>query len=353
MSPRSIALAVAALATTLGAQAQSSYNLYGVVDLSLASMQTSGAAGSAANTRTTKVDGNNMVTSYIGFKGVEDLGGGLKAGFALEAFLRPDVGGSGRTGADVFWGRAANVYLSSDLGKLTLGRQGNLVFGQVAGYNPFGGAFGLSPAVRLTYGAVGNDVGDSGVSNAITYQTPNLAGFTASVQVQLGEDSTKAQDTTYAGAVSYTAGPFSAGASMQRVRSATAPKSALLAGQSQNFGLVSASYDFGVAKLFAQYGQLGNNGYTGASNIDTDVVQLGASVPVTKDSKVLVSYGQSKEEPASGTTPAAVKHDIFTLAYDLWLSKRTDVYAAYMYDKEKAAGFKAGNSVVFGVRHAF
>ena len=360
---RKFALPVLALSAAAAAQAQSSYNVYGVIDLSVGSMQLSGLPTAADNKRLTKVDGNNMTTSYLGFKGVEDLGGGLKAGFTLEAFLRPDTGAAGRSDAnttvtpnvpaDNFWGRAANVYLSSDLGKLTLGRQGNLVFGQVVGYNPLGGAFGLSPAVRLTYGAVGNDVADSGVSNAITYQTPNLAGFTASVQVQLGEDSTKAQDTTYAGAVSYTAGPLSVGASMQRVRSATAPKPALTAAQSQNFGLVSASYDFGVAKLFAQYGQLGNNGYTGTGNIDTDVVQVGASVPVTKDSKVLVSYGQSKEEPVSGTTPAAVKHDIFTLAYDLWLSKRTDVYAAYMYDKEKAAGFKAGNSVVFGVRHAF
>lgn len=50
----------------------------------------------------TKVDGNVMVTSYLGFKGVEDIGGGLKAGYTLETFLRPDTGAAGRSDADVF-----------------------------------------------------------------------------------------------------------------------------------------------------------------------------------------------------------------------------------------------------------
>ena len=135
MSLRPFALSVLALSAATAAQAQSSYNLYGVVDLSLASIQYSGTAGSADNTRTTKVDSSPMTTSFIGFKGVEDLGGGLKAGFVLESFFRPDIGGAGRNDApanpangtaDVFWGRAANVYLQSDYGKLTLGRQGNL-----------------------------------------------------------------------------------------------------------------------------------------------------------------------------------------------------------------------------------
>ena len=114
---RPLAVAAAVLSLLPAAQAQSSLQLYGVVDLSFGSFQYSGTEGSTDNTRQSKVDGNQMVTSYIGFKGLEDLGGGLSAGFVIEAFLRPDTGAAGRNDttstarADPFWGRASNVYL--------------------------------------------------------------------------------------------------------------------------------------------------------------------------------------------------------------------------------------------------
>ncbi len=359
MSIRKFALSVLALSAAAAAQAQSSYNVYGVIDLSVGSMQLSGLPTSADNKRTTKVDGNNMTTSFLGFKGVEDLGGGLKAGFVLEAFLRPDTGAAGRfdktstTEADNFWGRAANVYLQNDLGKLTIGRQGNLLFGQVASYNPFGGAFGLSPAVRLTFGRWGNDRGDSGWSNAITYATPNLGGFTGAVSYQAGEDTTLNERNSYALTLNYANGPFAIGGAWQTVRSADAPKFNLTEGQRQNFGLVSTSYDFGVVKLFGQYGEFANSGYATNLRIDTKLYQLGASVPVTKSSKVMLSYGESKESPVEGGTTPVVKHRITSVGYDLNLSKRTDVYAVVMFDKEQLANYESGTSVVFGLRHAF
>lgn len=359
MSIRKFALSVLALSAAAASQAQSSYNVYGVVDLSVGSMQLSGLPTAAENKRITKVDGNNMVTSYLGFKGLEDLGGGLKAGFVLEAFLRPDTGASGRfdktstSEADPFWGRAANVYLQSDYGKLTIGRQGNLLFSQVVSYNPFAGAFGLSPAVRLTFGRWGNDRGDSGWSNAVTYSTPNLAGFTGSVSYQAGEDSTLNERASYALSANYVNGPFAVGGAWQTMRSAEAPKFNLTKGQRQNFGLVSTSYDFGVVKLFGQYGEFSNSGFTLGNRIDTKLYQLGASVPVTKVSKVLLSYGESKEKPVQGGTTPVTKHRITTLAYDHFLSKRTDVYVAVMVDKEQQVNFESGTSVVFGLRHAF
>ena len=82
------------------AHAQSSATLYGSLDLAVGSFQSSALA--AASKHVTKVDGNVMVTSYLGFKGVEDIGGGLKAGYTLETFLRPDTGAAGRSDADVF-----------------------------------------------------------------------------------------------------------------------------------------------------------------------------------------------------------------------------------------------------------
>lgn len=353
MSIRKFALSVLALSAAAAAQAQSSYNVYGVIDLSVGSMQLSGLPTAADNKRTTKVDGNNMTTSFLGFKGVEDLGGGLKAGFTLEAFLRPDTGAAGRFDNDPFWGRAANVFLDSGYGKLTLGRQGNLLFGQVAGFNPFGGAFGLSPAVRLTFGRWGNDKGDSGWSNAVTYNSPKLGGASFAVSWQAGEDAAKGERNGVAVSASYASGPFAIGGAWQSVGAAEAPKPNLTAGQRQSFGLVSTSYDLGVAKLFAQYGEFGNNGFATTSRIDTQLYQLGASIPVGKMSKVMVSYGESKEKPVSGGTTPVTKHRITSVGYDLNLSKRTDVYAVVMVDKEQLANFESGTSLVFGLRHAF
>ena len=361
MSLRSFVLSAVALSTAAVAQAQSSYNVYGVLDLTFGSFQLSALDGSNAGKRLTKVDGNQMITSYLGFKGVEDLGGGMKAGFVLESFLRPDTGAYGRNNAtnnvvkdDLFWTRAANVYLQNGYGKLTLGRQINLVYLQTVVYNPFGGAFGIAPAIRLTFGpGTGNDRGDSGWSNAISYATPNLGGATFAAAYQPGEATDGSERASYALSGNYASGPFAAGASWQTVRSAEAPKLDLLKGQRQTFGLVNTSYDFGVAKVFAQYGKISNSGYSAGARIDTQLFQLGASVPVTASGKILASYGESREKAVEGGTTPKTKHTILTVGYDHFLSKRTDVYTVVMHDKEKLPNFKSGTTYLVGVRHAF
>lgn len=365
MSPQKIfapAALTALMGLASGVQAQS-LNMYGVIDITAGSFQASYQDGTA-NPRATKVDGNQMITSFFGLRGTEDLGGGLKAGFMLESFLRPDVGGSGRTGSDVFWARAANVWLENSLGKLVVGRQGTLLFTNALTYNPLGSAFGLSPTIRLTFlGApnptaarlAGNDKSDSGFSNAISYFTPNLSGFTGAVQVQFGESA--AEDTTYALSAQYRSGPFSIGGAWQSVESAEAPKPDFLAGQKQNFGMLGVSYDAGFARFFGQYGEFRNYGFTvDADQIDTKLFTLGASVPVTKTGTVIAAYGMSSEEAnGTGTTPDT-DHTVFTLAYTHSLSKRTTAYAAYMMDKEDrdtGPKFKTGHTYLVGVRHAF
>ena len=365
-SMKSVAVA-AALATCGLAQAQSSANLYGVVDLSFGSFQYSADKTSATapnptdRKHVTKVDGNQMITSFIGFKGVEDLGDGLKAGFVLESFLRPDTGASGRNdasataNADVFWARASNVYLqSATLGKVTVGRQANLPFTQVVAFNPFGGGFGLSPAVRLTYGKWGNDKGDSGWSNAVSYVTPTMAGVTGTVQLQPGEKTDGSEALSHGVGLSYSAGPLALAASSQRLRSAESPKLDFAKGQQQVFSLVNASYDAGFAKFFGEMGRITNKGFTtNAVKISTRLYQVGAAVPVTASGKLLVSWGSSTETPNAGGTTPKTRHDIGTLAYDHFLSKRTDVYVATMLDNEKKTNYQKGYSYLVGIRHAF
>jgi len=356
LKKKHLALIIGTMAAGM-AQAQSSYNLYGVVDLAFGSIQYSALKTSTTDGKhITKVEPSPMTTSFFGLKGVEDLGDGMKAGFVLESFLRPDTGAAGRTDADVFWGRASNVYLqSASLGKVTAGRQANLLFAQVASFNPFGGAFGLSPAVRLTFGKWGNDKGDSGWSNTVSYVTPSMSGLTATVHLQPGEKADGSEALSHALGVSYSSGPLAIAAATQRLRGAEAPKPDFAKGQQQVFSLVNASYDAGVAKGFVELGRITNKGFTAASgaSISTRLFQVGASVPLSKEGKVLVSWGSSTETANSGGTTPKTRHDIGTVAYDHYLSKRTDVYAAYMLDNEKLSTFQKGQSYLVGVRHAF
>ena len=99
------ALALAAASTA--ATAQSNVSLYGLIDLSVGRTQAPGGASSDG------IDSGRMTTSYWGARGNEDLGGGLKAVFALESFMRSDTGSAGRFNADTFWARNAFVGLEN------------------------------------------------------------------------------------------------------------------------------------------------------------------------------------------------------------------------------------------------
>ena len=89
-----LALGSAVFLTALGAQAQSSVSVYGLLDLSMGSTKAPG--GSSVKT----VDSGKMTTSYFGFGGKEDLGGGLSAVFKLESFMRAHTGAQGRFDGD-------------------------------------------------------------------------------------------------------------------------------------------------------------------------------------------------------------------------------------------------------------
>ena len=102
------------------------------------------------------------------------------------------------------------------------------------------------------------------------------------------------------------------------------------------------SYDFGVLKAFGQYTKVDNSD-NGAA--DEDLYQLGVSVPVTEKGSVLASWGQDKVKNNGG------KDTIFSLGYDHFISKRTDVYA--VISNEKATGLKSANTFAVGIKHAF
>src|SRR6218665_1404855 len=72
------------------AQAQSSVTVFGALDAALTHSKGSVASG-------TTLSNNNGGASKLGFRGVEDLGGGLEAGFWIEGAIFPDSGAGGAT----------------------------------------------------------------------------------------------------------------------------------------------------------------------------------------------------------------------------------------------------------------
>ena len=111
----SICASVCASITT--AQAQSTVQLYGLLDASVVHFQNAGGL------KIKRLGSGNLATSYIDFKGSEYLGGGLQANFALESFLLLGTGGQSRApDVDAFWVRNAHVGFSGGFGAVRLGR---------------------------------------------------------------------------------------------------------------------------------------------------------------------------------------------------------------------------------------
>lgn len=318
-------LACAAMLTCGAAsQAQSSVQVYGLVDVGLAYNKQPGKEA------ITGVENGNMTTSYFGVKGKEDLGGGLSTVFALESYFRADTGSNGRFDGDGFWTRSSYVGLQGSLGSVRLGRNTVPLFISTLLFNPFGDSFGFSPSIRH-YFTSGTVTGDSGWSDSITYISPDLGGLTVNLIGAAGEGN---GGPNVGGSLLYMKGPLGLTAVYQRVK-----KGAAIA-DTKTWQLGS-SYDFGVVKLFAQYGQVKN--VSVQPDAEYKLTDIGAAIPVG-GGKILAAYGLL--DPAVGA-----KRETFSLGYDYNLSKRTDVYAVLMRDELET--LSAGRSFAVGIRHRF
>lgn len=360
---KNLVAAAALLALVGAAQAQSSVKLYGYLEAAVGSFKAVGDESAV-----TKVQSGDMMTSFIGFSGVEDLGGGLKAEFMLESFVGGDTGANVPNQAGQFWSRASWVGLSGGFGRIALGQYDNALFTSGLTYNPFGSSMTYSPTMRHFYNLgststtkmVNLSQTDTGWVNSITYETPNFAGFTGSLQFSPKESTDSANSNSYTVSGAYNNGPLSlmavyvdAGTS-PTIGTATVspyPKEYRAA----NFG---ASYDFGVVKAFGQYTRFKYYSSSPLASSDTpatldDIVkatawQLGVSVPVTASGTVLASYGQAKFKDSTSDSSTS---KILSLGYDHALSKRTSVYAAFT--REKLTDLDSGRAIAVGVKHNF
>lgn len=343
---KNLIAAASLLALAAAAQAQSSVTLYGNLDAAVDYVK---VKQSSTNTSASKtgVDSSILTESYFGLRGTEDLGSGLKTIFKLESTIAVDTG---KAAGATFFDKNAYVGLAGDFGTVRLGNIESAFKLEGNAFNPFGASALLAPTNALFVGALG--LGGSW-QNSVAYTSPNLSGLTLSAQ-HSAKEAGNATATKYNGgatsvSANYVAGPLGLSAVYGDFRS----NNAAAATDRQRAFLLGASYDFGVVKAFAQYGQDKiTEKAVGGSNTPK-FFQLGAVVPVTQAGSIHAAYGQTKLD--------GDKAQQFSLAYHHTLTKRTGVYAGVTYIKDQLLDNNAGRgdaaikttAIAAGLHHAF
>jgi len=177
---RKTTLAWGACALCGAAAAQSSVTAFGVVDLFVGMIRN--------DETTTQLGEGGMASSRLGFRGVEDMGGGLKAGFWLEAAIGPDTGrggasfGNGSIGANnsdpnfLFFGRRSTVSLWNPWGELRLGRDYTATYWNWSVFDPFG-QVGIGRSGNLGIGFTGLNALAPGGSYGTSVRANNMVGY--------------------------------------------------------------------------------------------------------------------------------------------------------------------------------
>jgi len=381
-------LALAAMGAFAGAaQAQSSVTVYGLIDMGYKSVTTN------TTVRTTNVTTDSTVTesgangqmsgSRLGFRGVEDLGGGTSAGFTLE--MGPDF--TERVNGINTGTRLGFLSLSNkDLGGLHIGRQVSTTKTVNDSFTSFGNAnfangsvTGVdSPTATMnqntadvstaatskfaTQGSLGNNNGGERISNLVRYTTPTFSGISASAGIFKSTTTAATTQAVFVGGaegegtdfgVRFTQGAIDAMAGYTTYNT-TNGTTADLTTKTSVMSL-GASYDAKVVKGFVTYNKRDHDVPGAAVGIVkfTDLT-VGINVPVG-NTNLLVAYGNGTDE---GNT---IKNDKsgFQVGAVHNLSKRTNIYAAYGAGKVEMSTGTPTNSKVTdsgmtaGIRHTF
>jgi predicted porin len=341
-------LALAALTAFAGAaSAQSSVTLFGIVDAAVARL----SAGGKSQTGMTN---SSLNSSRLGFRGVEDLGGGMSAGFWIEGQLTNDDGNAG----SLNFQRRSTVSLMGGFGEVRLGRDYTPTFWNTTVYDEFG-TNGVGQS--MTPGMIGtNGNGALAVrsNNSISYFTPAMGGFSLQVMKAFGENvSGGAKTNDYLGfRAGFAAGPMSVHGAYGKTEGATDAVDV----KYMNFG---ASFDAGIVKPQVFVGQEKTGSGLKVTGMEVSVgVVLGQG-------RIRAAYSRYDQKGGAAAFNANDWNKI-AVGYQYNLSKRTALLATYARVGNKGTqtklvannGLGAGLAAApggnasgfeFGVRHAF
>jgi predicted porin len=362
-------IALAVLAASGAAFAQSTVTLYGVADLA----HTNGKIGTV---KSSGVASGIASGSRIGLKGTEDLGGGLSANFVMEYAVQPELATTSMANRQSFAG------LAGGFGSLNIGRQYTVIHSLQGAYDPLGNHTGQGWLAGAT-STVRSD-------KTIAYTTPTMSGFNAVVTMASGAASdTAAKDGVFAPvggdsysaakaavktditlvaataavakgdgettgvALNYAAGPFSAKfateTSKNTVLGWTLPGTTSAAKLSNGTTdtkrtSIGASYDLGVAKIMVV------NATAEAGAAELKATSFGVSVPM---GALTLGASLSNGSYTDGAANTTVKGDLDGNQFGAFyaLSKRTTVYG--LFGNAKIDGGAKNSSSSIGVRHTF
>lgn len=291
-------LALAVLGAFAGvASAQSSVTLFGIVDVNARAVKNDGVG----TRKTLSTDGLN--SSRLGFRGVEDLGGGLRAAFHLEGGLQPDDG----TNSKFDFRRKSTVSLIGGFGEIRLGRDYTPSFWNTTIFDPFG-TNGIGSSLNLAHNV--GQITYVRSSNSIGYFLPSkIGGLYGQAMVAAGEGGA---GKYYGGRIGFAAGPFD-------IAFAAGRQDVGVSGGAPRFEHmnVGGSYDFGIAKLMGQY-----NRETLKTPVQVKETRylVGAVVPMGQG-EIHASYTVTNETSALNRDARQL-----ALGYVYNLSKRTAIY---------------------------
>lgn len=320
-------LALAVLGAFAGAaSAQSSVTIYGVVDTGIARIdQGDNATGSVNHNG---LESGLNAASRIGFKGIEDLGNGLKAEFVLENGINTDDG-TGNSG----FSRLAFIGLNGGFGKVRLGKQENQIKEMLGKIDTFGAA-GIANAHDFIGGYQNNSLGldDDGnpnnvgipqrQGNMITWQSQNYGGFSGSVGYIFGEQNDdNGLDSGWGARLGYGNGPLNVQFAYQKQNHFSEAGADVDA----KTALLGATYDFGVVKLHGLYGERKfDAGLVNAEAVKVRTGLIGATVPFGA-SAIRAEYITNDNKDIDDADS-----NVWALSYTYAMSKRTTLYATYV-----------------------
>lgn len=306
-------IALAVLAASGAAMAQSSVSIYGIAD--------AGVFDDKGASATIKSGGLN--TSRLGFKGTEDLGGGLAANFLLEQGINL-TSGNGTGGAGVTFNRQAYVGLSGGFGEIKLGNV-YTAYDDIAA----GAALAFDSGQFDSQDIFGSMGYNSNPETNFYYATPSFGGFSGAISYEI--DAAKENVASFH--VKYEGGPLFVALGYQDESDVGG------AGAGNKFTTLNGSYNFGAFKLLAAYGTDDVN--------DADDISIGAEIPFGAFT-LSAGYAMSDRGAAGDFKGVAIMG-----TYDL--SKRTALYAGYRDDNAAAvtAGAGVDKRIGFGIRHKF
>jgi predicted porin len=390
---KKLLLALLTIAGITTANAQSSVTVYGILDVGYIGTNYKGISGSASSSQTSNYFGSSAeAPSRLGFRGVEDLGGGTSAFFTLETGITPTnatvstwnnrqsfVGlkqnGIGQFAVGTQYTPIFNAVLKTDAGDAN-DMLGNLIFAanpQVVG-NP-----GSAPYGNYSTGAGTSDSFTVRTSNTMTVKSDNFAGFVGSAFVAANnQNSTQTNSTT--GGTNNASGwglgvnyewkkllltaNYQALKSLQTAATLTSPTPSIWSAAGggvntqDNQTYLAATYDFGILKAYAQYinrkaTDTLNTGYYASRRAE----QIGVRGFFTPRIEGWASAGLGKVQAFGQGQPTA-NFTGYQLGANYWLSKRTNLYTIFGSTQTSSTGGTSGypisaNGYALGVKHTF